>query len=53
MDNQLPNWNVLLIGGGSGTGKTTSAKAVAHQLGVACAQLDHFRLVLEAVKMYL
>jgi 2-phosphoglycerate kinase len=49
MDNQLPNWNVLLIGGGSGTGKTTAAKAVAHELGVACAQLDDFRLVLEAV----
>jgi 2-phosphoglycerate kinase len=49
MGNQLPNWNVLLIGGSSGTGKTLAAKAIAHQLGVACAQLDDFRLVLEAI----
>src|SRR5258708_29724497 len=50
MDNhQLPNWNVLLIGGSSGTGKTSAAKAIAHQLGVECAQLDDFRLVLEDI----
>ncbi len=39
----------MLIGGSSGTGKTCAAKAIAHQLGVECAQLDDFRLVLEAV----
>src|SRR5437016_3707429 len=47
MNNRLPNWNVLLIGGSSGTGKTSAAKAIAHQLGIECAQLDDFRLVLE------
>ena len=49
MDNHLPNWNVLLIGGSSGTGKSSAAKAIAHQLGVECGQLDDFRLVLEDI----
>jgi len=47
MSNRLPNWNVLLIGGSSGIGKTSAAKAIARQLGVECAQLDDFRLMLE------
>src|SRR5262249_6188260 len=49
MDNSLLIWNVLLIGGSSGTGKTSAAKAIAHQLHVDCAQLDVYRLVLEAM----
>lgn len=49
MDKHRPTWNVLLIGGSSGTGKTSAAKAIAHRFGVECAQLDDFRLVLEAM----
>src|SRR5215471_7063645 len=49
MENHRPTWCVLLIGGSSGTGKTTAAKAIAQRLSVECVQLDDFRLVLEAV----
>jgi 2-phosphoglycerate kinase len=40
-------WKVLLIGGHSGTGKTTAARVLAQDFGVALAQVDDFRLVLE------
>lgn len=41
------DWKVLLLGGHSGTGKTTAARVLAQDLGVALAQVDDFRLVLE------
>jgi 2-phosphoglycerate kinase len=41
------DWKVLLIGGHSGTGKTTAARVLAQDFGVALAQVDDFRLVLE------
>jgi len=41
------DWKVLLIGGHSGTGKTTVARVLAQNFGVALAQVDDFRLVLE------
>ena len=37
------------MGGSSGTSKTSAAKAIAHRFGMECAQLDDFRLVLEAM----
>lgn len=43
------NWNILLIAGSSGTGKTRTAKALAYQLGIECAQLDDFRLLAENI----
>ena len=49
MNIDAPAWKVLLIGGSSGTGKTTAATAIAKQLGTECAQLDDFRLVLEQI----
>lgn len=45
-DARLP-WTVLLIGGSSGTGKTTLARAIGRQVGAAWAQADDFRLVLQ------
>ncbi len=42
-----PNWNVLLIGGHSGVGKTTVAQHLASVLGTGLGHVDDFRLVLE------
>jgi 2-phosphoglycerate kinase len=42
-----PAWNVLLLGGVSGTGKTTGAKLISQQLGIAWIQVDDLRLALE------
>jgi 2-phosphoglycerate kinase len=40
-------WTVLLIGGGSGTGKTRAAEFVARRYGVPWLQVDDFRLALQ------
>ena len=40
-------WKVLLIGGHSGVGKTVVARQLAHRFGVALAEVDDFRLVLQ------
>src|SRR5512143_3602751 len=40
-------WDVLLIGGGSGSGKTTAAARVAARVGAAFGQVDDFRLLLQ------
>jgi 2-phosphoglycerate kinase len=40
-------WTVLLVGGSSGTGKTTIASEVGRRLGIAWGQADDFRLVLQ------
>lgn len=42
-----PTWNVLLIGGHSGIGKTTLAQHLVGRLAVALGHVDDFRLVLE------
>ncbi len=42
-----PDWSVLLIAGASGTGKTTVAKAISRDLGVAWVQVDDLRLALQ------
>jgi 2-phosphoglycerate kinase len=49
MGDHLTNWRVLLIGGSSGTGKTSAAKMIARHWGIEYAQVDDFRLVLEAL----
>ncbi len=41
------DWQVLLIGGASGVGKTSVAEAVARRLGVSLSQADSYRLMLE------
>lgn len=42
-----PQWSVLLIGGASGTGKTTVAKAIARDRGITWVQVDDLRLAME------
>lgn len=41
------NWDVLLIGGQSGVGKTVAATQLARQLGISCLQVDDIRLALQ------
>ena len=43
-------WSVLLIGGASGTGKSTVARALARQEGATWLQVDDLRLALERVQ---
>ncbi len=44
--NVAPNWSVLLLGGPSGTGKTTIAAQVARRLGTSWLMVDDLRLAL-------
>jgi len=41
------SWTVLLIGGASGSGKTTIAERLGLALGIPWAQVDDFRLALQ------
>jgi 2-phosphoglycerate kinase len=41
---QRPQWDVLLIGGSSGTGKTMAARELARRLGVAVLLADDVRM---------
>jgi len=43
------DWQVLLIGGASGTGKTAVASEVARAFDISVAQVDGYRLMLERV----
>jgi len=45
--NQNPSWNVLLIGGSSGVGKTVVARELARRLSVSLLLLDDVRLALQ------
>lgn len=40
-------WRVLLLGGASGTGKSTVAMRLGQRLGIPWLQIDDFRLALE------
>ena len=42
-----PSWRVLLLGGVSGTGKSTAAKTISRNRGIAWVQVDDLRLALE------
>jgi 2-phosphoglycerate kinase len=42
-------WQVLLLGGSGGTGKTRLAEILGRRLAVSFGQLDDFRLVLQRV----
>jgi hypothetical protein len=43
------SWQILLIGGSSGTGKTVLAHQIARRFGVSVAQVDDLRLGLQRV----
>lgn len=47
MATHRPDWNVLLIGGPSGVGKTIVAKQIGLQLGVSWLHVDDLRLALQ------
>jgi 2-phosphoglycerate kinase len=48
-DSGRPDWQVLLIGGNSGTGKTVLAHQLARRFGVGVTQADDLRLGLQRV----
>lgn len=41
------SWQVLLLGGASGTGKTSISYRLAHHFGVGITEVDDFQIVLE------
>ncbi len=43
----MSDWSVLLIGGASGTGKTTVAKEIARERGITWVQVDDLRLAMQ------
>ena len=43
----MSDWSVLLVGGASGTGKTTVAKAIARERGITWVQVDDLRLAMQ------
>jgi len=49
MDDAAPTWQVLLIGGSSGTGKSTVAQALAKKLGISHLLVDDLRIAVQAV----
>lgn len=49
MNGPSPTWQVLLIGGSSGTGKSTVAQSLARKLGISHLLVDDLRIALQAV----
>lgn len=47
LDREQPNWDVLLIGGHSTSGKSTVARKLGQRFGVPVSQVDDYRLVLQ------
>ncbi len=45
---QQIDWQVLLLGGTSGVGKTSVARQIGLRLGISWLQVDDLRLVLQA-----
>ena len=44
---QLPVWKVLLIGGNSGSGKSTVAAALGRRFGITWMQVDDLRFAFQ------
>lgn len=49
ISDQKRNWDVLLIGGPSGTGKSRLSQGLAQQFGVGLTEVDDLHLVLETM----
>lgn len=47
MLNPTPAWTVLLIGGASGSGKTSVSYHVARHFGIGITEVDDFQVILE------
>ena len=45
----VPEWDVLLVGGASGTGKTSFSYRLARHFGVGITEVDDLHLVLETM----
>lgn len=45
----MPNWQVLLIGGASGVGKSRLSHPLAQHLGVSLTEIDDFQVILETL----
>jgi len=43
------NWDILIIGGASGTGKTVVSRALARRHGMDLVRVDDFQVLLEAI----
>jgi 2-phosphoglycerate kinase len=46
-DPRARQWEVLLIGGASGTGKTSVSYRLAHHFGIGLTEIDDFQVLLE------
>jgi 2-phosphoglycerate kinase len=42
-----PDWQVLLLGGASGVGKTSVSYRLAHHFGIGLTEVDDFQIILE------
>jgi len=49
MSDPIPSWQVLLIGGSSGIGKSTVAQALAKTLGISHLLVDDLRIAIQSV----
>src|SRR5262249_6777410 len=49
MDTLKRDWDVLLIGGASGTGKTSISYRIAQHFGVGITEIDDFQVILETM----
>jgi 2-phosphoglycerate kinase len=47
VESEQPSWRVLLLGGSSGTGKSTLAPQIARHYGVPWLEADDFRLAMQ------
>ena len=49
LDNDIPHrsWQVLLLGGPSGVGKTSVSYRLAHHFGIGITEVDDFQVILE------
>ncbi|MBX3052388.1 MAG: hypothetical protein KF753_12970 [Caldilineaceae bacterium] len=49
MSDAIPAWQVLLIGGGSATGKSTVAQSLVKKIGISHLLVDDLRIAVQAV----
>ena len=49
LDNDIPDrsWQILLLGGPSGVGKTSVSYRLAHHFGIGITEVDDFQVILE------
>ena len=45
----MKNWDVLIIGGASGCGKTSISRQIARHYNIDLVRVDDFQMMLEAM----